>query len=54
MDLGWEPTAMRMLENLSVTWGGAGHLIVPVDDVGTMHPELWPVVQLYDADQWAA
>src|ERR671910_3565170 len=54
MDTGWQPTAMRMLENLSITWGGAGHLIVPVGDAGDLHPELWRLVQLYDADQWAA
>lgn len=50
----WEPTVLRMLENISITWGGAEQLLIPVDDTGHLHPRLWRLIELYDPDKWAA
>lgn len=49
---GWEPTAMRMLEDYSITWGGAGDLLVPAGEDGQVDASLWPLIELYDADLW--
>ena len=50
---GWEYPALRMLENYSVTWGGAGGLLIPVTAEGSVHEALWPVMEIFDADLWA-
>jgi len=50
----WQPDAMRMLENYSVTWGGIGDLLIPVDAAGQIHDSFWPLVEIFDADVWAA
>src|SRR5579871_5707347 len=50
----WQAGAMRMLENYSITWGGVQNLLVPVDDMGGMHEAFWPLVEIFDADVWAA
>ena len=49
----WMNSALRMLENYSVTWGGAGDLLIPIDKEGEIHPLLWPLVEIFDADLWA-
>lgn len=53
-DAGWEHTALRVLECLSVTWGGFGHIIVPGDRRGNAHPLVAPVAHLLDPDHWLA
>ena len=50
---GWEYPALRMLENYSVTWGGAGGLLIPVTAEGSVHEALWSVMEIFDADLWA-
>ena len=49
----WEHSALRMLENYSLTWGGAGGLLVPVSGDGVIHQALWPLIEMFDADSWA-
>lgn len=49
----WASTALRMLENYSITWGGCGDVLVPVDAESEWHPAFWPIVELFDADVWA-
>lgn len=51
---GWEHSALRILEVLSVTWGGAHNVIVTTDDDGTSHEQLWAAIELYDPDVWAS
>lgn len=46
--------ALRMLENYSVTWGGAGNILVPVDLTGQPDPAFWPLIEIFDADRWAS
>lgn len=43
-----------MLENYSITWGGIGNLLVPVDEAGDINAAFWPVLDVFDADEWAA
>ncbi|MCY3924348.1 MAG: hypothetical protein OXG52_02365 [bacterium] len=43
-----------MLENYSLTWGGTGALLVPVSGDGVIHEALWPSIEMFDADFWAA
>lgn len=50
---GWEHSALRILEVLSATWGGAGDIIIPGDDAGVTHEQLWTAVELFDPDVWA-
>ncbi len=50
---GWEHAALRILEVLSVTWGGANSIIVTCDDKGVTKDQLWDAVELYDPDIWA-
>lgn len=50
---GWEHSALRILEFLSVTWGGAGDIVVASNDDGLAHDQLWSAVALYDPDVWA-
>jgi len=49
----WEHSALRMLENYSLTWGGAGALLVPVSGNGVIHEALWSLIEMFDADLWA-
>jgi len=42
-----------MLENCSLTWGGAGALLVPVSGNGVIHEALWSLIEMFDADLWA-
>ena len=49
----WQPTVMRMLENYSITWGGLGNLLIPIDETGHMNEAFWPLVEIFDADVWA-
>jgi len=49
----WEPAVMRMLENYSISWGGIGNVLIPVDETGSMHKAFWPLVEIFDADLWA-
>ena len=49
----WEHSALRMLENYSLTWGGAGALLVPVSGDGAIHEALWSLIEVFDADLWA-
>jgi hypothetical protein len=51
---GWEHSALRVLEVLSTTWGGAGGIIVSCDDDGLSQEQLWSAIELYDPDVWAA
>jgi hypothetical protein len=51
---GWEPTVIRILESLSVTWGGAGDIIVPADDAGHVDSAVWQLTEVHDPDIWAA
>ena len=44
---------MRLLEGLSVTWGGSHDLVVSLENDGSLDPNLWPLVELFDADEWA-
>ena len=44
---------LRMLENYSVTWGGEGNLVIPTDEKGAVHSQLWPLIESFDADLWA-
>ena len=50
---GWEHSALRMLENYSLTWGGAGALLVPVSGDGAIDETLWSLIEMFDADIWA-
>lgn len=50
---GWEHTALRILEVLSATWGGAGDVIVTSGEDGTADESHWSAVELYDPDVWA-
>ncbi|MDE0233984.1 MAG: hypothetical protein OXM62_03155 [bacterium] len=36
---------LRMLENYSVTWGGAGNLVIPTNGEGAVHSRLWPLIE---------
>lgn len=49
----WQFTALRMMENYSVTWGGVGDLLVPADAAGEVHPAIWSLIEIFDADTWA-
>lgn len=51
---GWEHSALRVLEVLSITWGGANAVVITTDDDGVSHEQLWPAVELYDPDVWAS
>lgn len=51
---GWEHSALRVLEVLSTTWGGAGDIIVACDSDGVTGDQLWSVVELFDPDIWAS
>jgi hypothetical protein len=51
---GWEHSAVRVLEVLSITWGGAGDIIVTCDSDGVTNGQLWSVVELFDPDIWAS
>jgi hypothetical protein len=51
---GWEHSALRVLEVLSATWGGAGDIIVTCDSDGITNEQLWWVVELFDPDIWAS
>ncbi|MDE0132302.1 MAG: hypothetical protein OXQ32_08605 [bacterium] len=42
---GWEHSMLRMLENYSVTWGGAGNLVIPTNGEGAVHSRLWPLIE---------
>lgn len=50
---GWERTAAGVLGSLSLTWGGAGDLVVPVTADGP-DPAFRPVVRAFDPDWIAA
>ena len=50
---GWQFRALRLLEGLSVTWGGSHDLVVALNADGSIAPELWRLVELFDADEWA-
>lgn len=43
-----------MLENYSITWGGAGCIFLPSGPTGGVHDAFWDLVRLYDADVWRA
>jgi hypothetical protein len=45
----WEGTAAGVLGSLSLTWGGAGDIVVPVT-AGGPHPAFRPVVRAFDPD----
>ena len=45
----WEGIAVGVLGSLSLTWGGAGDIIVPVTDDGP-HPAFQSVVRAFDPD----
>ena len=49
----WGHSALRMLENYSLTWGGARGLLIPVSNGGSVHEALWPLIEMFDADIWA-
>jgi hypothetical protein len=51
-DKDWERTAAGVLGSLSLTWGGAGDLVVPVTADGP-DPAFRPVVRAFDPD-WIA
>lgn len=51
---GWEHSALRILEVLSVTWGGAHAVVITTDDDGTSHEQLWAAIELYDPDIWVS
>lgn len=53
LEAGWEHSVLRMLENYSVTWGGAGNLVIPTDQQGAVQGRLWSLIEDYDADLWA-
>jgi len=50
---GWEHSALRMLENYCLTWGGAADLLVPVSGDAVVHEAIWPLIEMFDADFWA-
>jgi len=50
---GGEHSMLRMLENYSLTWGGAGNLLIPINQEGGIHAGFWPLVEMLDADIWA-
>lgn len=52
--MGWEHSALRVLEALSVTWGGGRDIVIASGDDGTSHEQLWAAVELYDPDIWAS
>lgn len=51
---GWEHSALRIVEVLSVTWGGARNIVVSSSDDGLSDDQLWAAVELYDPDFWAS
>lgn len=46
----WQQSAARMLECFSRTWGGAGNICIPVDDLGEIAPAFWHILEAYDPD----
>jgi hypothetical protein len=40
-----------MMENFSRCWGGAGNIIVPINDEHKIPSALWPVLERYDPDR---
>ena len=52
-DSGWEHAALRMLENYTVTWGGAGNILLPVAADGSIDSSFWPLIEIFDPDVWA-
>lgn len=51
---GWEHSALRVIETMSATWGGAGNIIVTCGDDGAAPDDLWSVVELFDPDSWGS
>lgn len=49
-DDNWRSWVRLALRAVSSTWGGAGHLLVPYDEAGAVHPELVAAVKTYDPD----
>src|SRR5262245_53651211 len=50
----WIYTARRVVESLSRVWGGAGAVVVPVDEAGLAEADLLRLVRSYDPDVIAA
>ena len=50
---GWGYRALRLLEGLSVSWGGSHDLLLSLEDDDPLPRELWKLVELYDPDEWA-
>jgi hypothetical protein len=50
----WIPLARSTLCSLSLTWGGMGNILVPVDAGGQPHPAFQAVVRAHDPDYVAA
>ncbi len=46
----WPHTCERILEICSLTWGGAGFIIVPCDLNGDFHPAFFELIRAYDPD----
>lgn len=50
---GWQHRALRLIEGLSISWGGSHDLVVGLAEDGSLDPALWPLLELFDADEWA-
>jgi hypothetical protein len=51
---GWEPGALRMMENYSRTWGGGGGALLACSSNWSVHAAFWSLLAAYDPDQVAA
>jgi hypothetical protein len=49
----WQYRALRLLEGLSLTWGGSHDMVVALEGDGSLRHDFWPLVELFDADNWA-
>jgi len=50
----WRRWVRLALRAASSTWGGGGHILVPYDESGTVHPDLQAAVRMYDPDHIVA
>lgn len=48
----WLHSIVRLIEQLTMTWGGSSALIVPVTDAGDVDQNIWDLVRVQDPDIW--
>jgi hypothetical protein len=47
----WIPPTQRMIENFSRCWGGAGDIVIPVNDGGEIPTDMWNILDTFDPDR---